>query len=59
MNQHLCEQMCHNPDPDRPSGLMSPPAAEEIVVKDEPVDEDAQNNDVSKNVILKSTTVEY
>ena len=47
MYQHLCEHMCHNPDPDRPWGLISPPAGEEIKVKDEPEDEDAQNNEVS------------
>ena len=47
LNQHLCEQMTS--DPDKPSGLITPPPGEEdIVVKDEPVDEgDAQINEVS------------
>ena len=49
-NQHLIGQMSHNPDPDMPSGLISPPPGGEPVVKDEPEDEDAQNNEVSVTI---------
>ena len=52
LNQHLCEQMTS--DPDKPSGLITPPPGEEeIVVKDEPVDgEDAQLTEVSWTHLL-------
>ena len=37
LNQHLFEQT--SPDPDKPSGLISPPPGAQPVVKDEPDDE--------------------
>ena len=39
--------MSHNPDPDKPSGLISPPPGDETVVKEEPEDEDAPIDEVS------------
>ena len=44
LNQHLFEQT--SPDPDKPSGLISPPPGAEPAVKDEPEDEEAQSNEV-------------
>ena len=47
---NLIGQMSHNPNPDMPSGLISPPPGDEPVVKDEPEDEDAQNDEVSVTI---------
>ena len=38
--------MLHNPDPDKPSGLISPPPGAEIVVKPEPEDEETRGDEV-------------